>query len=197
MREQAKEQGILKFLTGHARALLLAGAAVFMITAGGQSMQVKATETEAAATETQVTEKKGLTEENGTLYFYEKGKKLKSAWKKVSKNKYYFNKKGKAVKGVNKIKGKYYFFDENCKLLKNKKAVVKTVGKDKYIVLKAGKVYTGGWYNLKKKLYYATGKGKLAKNKTISGIKLNKEGEAKYDTIAKALMTASSIVNKA
>ncbi|MDO5337944.1 MAG: hypothetical protein Q4E89_10925 [Eubacteriales bacterium] len=80
--------------------------------------------------------KSGLKKENNNYYYYVKGKKVKNTWKniKVKSNgktvtyKYYFGSNGAAYKGkkeygmmipaFKKIKGKYYAFDHNARMLK-------------------------------------------------------------------------------
>lgn len=102
----------------------------------------------------------------------------RNTWMSSSDNTYYYNKKGKKVTGLKKIKGQYYYFDKKgvlykkgWKTLKGKKyyfakksgaastGVVK-IGKKKYLFSNKGKLYGTGLQNYRKKHYY-TKKGVL------------------------------------
>lgn len=85
------------------------------------------------------------------------GASHKSEWTSSKGNYYYWNAKGKKVKGLQKIGSKYYFFDS------------------KYI-------QRTGWRKIKGSYYYFSKnkakKGYMVKNKTMDGVKLNADGKA-------------------
>lgn len=65
--------------------------------------------------------KKGLKQEGGRYYFYDKGKKVKNKWQVVKKKRYYFKSNGAAAIGWNKIGKKAYYFTDKGVMVKNKK----------------------------------------------------------------------------
>ena len=79
-------------------------------------------------------------DENGNLYYYKNGKKIKNQWKKVNKNKYYFGKSGKAYTGKRKIGKSTYYFSEKGKMKTGWKTISK---KTYYFQPKSGKMVTG------------------------------------------------------
>lgn len=87
--------------------------------------------------------KRGLVKLDGARYFVRNGKALTKQWKTVKGAKYYFLASGKAATGPAKIKGTWYVFGKNGKLLTGKKTRVVTVGTEKYRVTKAGKAKAG------------------------------------------------------
>lgn len=139
--------------------------------------------------------KSGLIKE-GTKYVYydKKSNKLKSKWKTIGKNRYYFKVDGTAAVGGTKI-GKYiYVFDLQGRLIKPSKSKIVTVGKTSYYVNKKGQA-TKGFFKIGKKLYRGDAKGRLTKNKTVANITFNSKGYAKNDLNAKLkrkLMTTIS-----
>lgn len=147
--------------------------------------------------------KAGLYKENGKYYYYHKGKRIKSQWKDIKVEKttrrYYFQADGSASTSVKKIKGSYYCFSKQGRLQRPKKNKLITVGKYQYCPDKNGKCQKG-WLLIDNKLYYANGKGRILKNKTIDGIKLTKSGAASTSSTdvklkIKAMKVASEITN--
>ena len=87
--------------------------------------------------------KAGLTKIKGKLYYYSNGRKLKKTWKTVGKKRYYFNAKGAALTGSAKVKGTYYVFSTQGRLLRGKAARYVALGKKTYRVSKSGKAVNG------------------------------------------------------
>lgn len=91
--------------------------------------------------------------------------KRKNEWVKTYKgNVYYYNEKGKKVKGMQKIKKKWYYFDSK------------------------GRQRTG-WQKIGKYYYFfkiaEKGKGYRVSSKTVNGIKLKANGRAKMNDYSK------------
>lgn len=96
----------------------------------------------------------------------------KNKFTKIAGKTYYYNAKGKKVKGLKKIKGKYYYFDKKAVLYKkgwknikgkryyfSKKSGVaytgaKKIGRKKYFFSNSGRLYGSGIINYKGKIYY-------------------------------------------
>lgn len=131
--------------------------------------------------------KEGLYKENGKYYYYHKGKKIKNKWKDIKKSgktsRYYFQANGSACTSVAKIDGAYYCFSSLGRLYRPGTNKLITIGKYRYCPDRYGRCQTG-WILVNKKLYYANGKGRIQKNKTVDGIKLKKSGEASTSSIA-------------
>ena len=66
-----------------------------------------------------------LVKVNGVVYYVDKnGVRTAKRWVTKSGNKYYIGSKGIALKGSQRIKGKYYFFDLDTRIMyRNKKLV--------------------------------------------------------------------------
>ena len=78
--------------------------------------------------------------ENGNLFYYKDGVKIKNTWKAVSGSKYYFGKSGKAYVGKRKVGKATYYFSVNGK----RKTGWRTInGKKYYFSPKNGKMVTG------------------------------------------------------
>ena len=108
-----------------------------------------ATLTDATAT---VKNKKGWYTKNGKTYYYdENGKALKSKFLTYKGDKYYFNRYGRMVRGLNKIQNNYYYFRTNGKALVNTWKKIK--GK-KYYFGSDGKAYKGAHKVKNSKYYY-------------------------------------------
>lgn len=108
-----------------------------------------ATLTDATAT---VKNKKGWYTKNGKTYYYdENGKALKSKFLTYKGGKYYFNRYGRMVRGINKIQNNYYYFRTNGKALVNTWKKIK--GK-KYYFGSDGKAYKGAHKVKNSKYYY-------------------------------------------
>lgn len=81
-----------------------------------------------------------IRDENGHLFYYRDGVKLKNTWKTVNGSKYYFGKSGKAYVGKRKVGKATYYFADNGK----RKTGWRTInGKKYYFSPKNGKMITG------------------------------------------------------
>lgn len=81
-----------------------------------------------------------IRDENGNLFYYKDGVKIKNTWKAVSGSKYYFGKSGKAYVGKRKVGKATYYFADNGK----RKTGWRTInGKKYYFSPKNGKMVTG------------------------------------------------------
>lgn len=81
-----------------------------------------------------------IRDENGHLFYYKDGVKLKNTWKTVNGSKYYFGKSGKAYVGKRKVGKATYYFADNGK----RKTGWHTInGKKYYFSPKNGKMVTG------------------------------------------------------
>lgn len=81
-----------------------------------------------------------IRDENGHLFYYKDGVKLKNTWKTVKGSKYYFGKSGKAYVGKRKVGKATYYFAVNGK----RKTGWRTInGKKYYFSPKNGKMVTG------------------------------------------------------
>ena len=81
-----------------------------------------------------------IRDENGHLFYYKDGVKLKNTWKTVNGSKYYFGKSGKAYVGKRKVGKAAYYFADNGK----RKTGWRTInGKKYYFSPKNGKMVTG------------------------------------------------------
>lgn len=140
-------------------------------------------------------------------FYYENGKKVKNALKKINGSYYYFDKKGKTVKkAMMTIKGKRYYFRGGGKAAKgwvtyrkekyyfNEKCRGVTglvqIGKNKYFFDEDGVMQTGWQIIGNKKAYFYGKTGRMAKNRTIDGQKINKKGFAKLTHKDKARQDA-------
>lgn len=81
-----------------------------------------------------------IRDENGHLFYYKDGVKIKNTWKAVNESKYYFGKSGKAYVGKRKVGKATYYFAVNGK----RKTGWRTInGKKYYFSPKNGKMVTG------------------------------------------------------
>lgn len=81
-----------------------------------------------------------IRDENGNLFYYKDGVKIKNTWKAVNGSKYYFGKSGKAYVGNRKVGKATYYFAVNGK----RKTGWRTInGKKYYFSPKNGKMVTG------------------------------------------------------
>lgn len=126
--------------------------------------------------------KYGWYEEDGTLYYYYKGKKNKNGWFSLAGNKYYlsdgaaatgwqtisdqryyFNSKGEMQTGFAKIGKKIYLFDANGALQTETDEPGVTIRKDGSCKIKKG------WYKKGKNKYiYRTSNGPIAKSQFVT-----------------------------
>ena len=98
----------------------------------------------------------------------------KKGWVTKKGYKYYYDENGKLQTGFVKVKGSTYYFAP-------KNMTAKVDGK-KITVAPKGAMLKG-WYKIKKKYYYFDrSTGKMAVNKTVDTIKLNKKGVATKST---------------
>lgn len=134
----------------------------------------------AAKTTTVKTTKKknGLyTEGKGKFCYYQNNKRIKNTWKTIKGERYYFDKNGYALIDPSKVGRTSYLFKANGKLYKrNKNGFVKVLG-NTYYVLKSGEPRTD-WIGSGSSIYYADSKGRILRNTTREGVKLNKDGKA-------------------
>lgn len=72
----------------------------------------------------------GLFTEEGRITFYEEGRPVKNAWKRVDGKDYYFGSDGSAVKGLARIGSEHYYFHEKTGV--QMKGLWKTIGDDTY-----------------------------------------------------------------
>lgn len=105
------------------------------------------------------------------------GKQVKKAvgWVNIG-GKYYYYVSGRAVTGWKTISSKRYYFDTNGV---RKSGLVKINGSTYY--LKNGVMQTG-WVRIKGSKYYFKSNGKMVKNTTVNGIKIDKNGVADVKT---------------
>lgn len=108
-----------------------------------------------------------IRDENGHLFYYKDGVKLKNTWKTVNGSKYYFGKSGKAYVGKRKVGKATYYFADNGK----RKTGWRTIdGKKFYFSPKNGKMITGK-KTISHYLCYFSDKGvltrKIDKNKKM------------------------------
>jgi hypothetical protein len=153
------------------------------------------TTTEAAETTTEETIKNGLVQNGKDYQYYKNGKLIKSQWKTIGGSKYYFKDNGNAAIKSYKIKGKYYVFDLEGKLLTPTKNSLVKVGEDTYYVTPKGRPISG-WKIIKKKLYYVRRTGKCAANETIDNIEFTKSGAAKVNSVSKLKIKTMQVVAK-
>lgn len=128
--------------------------------------------------------KKGLIKEKAGYRYYVRGKPVKNQWKKIKGSYYWFKSNGIAARGgACKVKGVYYIFDQYARKVVPKNTKVVKIKGISYIVDKKGRAVKG-WKKFGSKVYYAYQNGKCVANKTVDGIRLNKNG---YTTSTKAL----------
>ncbi|MDD7208881.1 MAG: transglutaminase domain-containing protein [Lachnospiraceae bacterium] len=150
---------------------------------------------EKAETEPTVTEEKsGLVRENGKYHLYSDGKLIKKSWQTVDNARYYFDNKGNAVVGSNKIGKTVYIFKQNGKLFCPKKARFTKVNNSYYLADRNGKAVKG-WQVVDKKLYYMNKNGMMIKDRKIENIRLGADGSAKKSSRTKLKIKVINIVN--
>lgn len=136
------------------------------------------TTTEKKTTVKTTKKKNGLYKEgNGKFCYYQNNKRIKNTWKTIKGGKYYFDKNGYALIGSSKVGRTLYLFRADGKLYKrNRNGFAKVLG-NTYYVLKSGELRTG-WIGLGNSIYYADSRGRILRNATREGVKLNKDGKA-------------------
>ena len=179
-------------------------AAVFFITAPTQ-IQAQA-ETVAVETvintgqETKTSDilENGLNIEENRKVYYEKGTRIKNRWKNWSGSRYYFGADGYAYTGSHKIGKKVYVFDEQGRLLKNRKNKLVTVYGKKYcMATKAGNPRTG-YFVYRNNLYYADSLGSCYQNRSTQKGKFyfTDKGTARKNTDVQLKIQTMQIVSK-
>ena len=117
----------------------------------------------------------GLKTISGKKYYLGTDGVRRTGWQTINGSKYYFKKtgsnKGQALKGKIKISGNYYYFDSNCKMVKNKLVKDYYYGKD-------GKLVKDKQVKYKDVYYYVGSNGKIVKNKEIDNSYYGKNGKA-------------------
>ena len=117
----------------------------------------------------------GLKTISGKKYYLGTDGVRKTGWQTINGSKYYFKKtgsnKGQALKGKIKISGNYYYFDSNCKMVKNKLVKDYYYGKD-------GKLVKDKQVKYKDVYYYVGSNGKIVKNKEINNSYYGENGKA-------------------
>lgn len=117
----------------------------------------------------------GLKTISGNKYYLGTDGVRRTGWQTINGSKYYFKKsgsnKGQALKGKIKISGNYYYFDSNCKMVKNKLVKDYYYGKD-------GKLVKNKKVSYKNDYYYVGSNGKIVKNKEINNSYYGKNGKA-------------------
>ena len=117
----------------------------------------------------------GLKTISGKKYYLGTDGVRKTGWQTINGSKYYFKKtgsnKGQALKGKIKISGNYYYFDSNCKMVKNKLVKDYYYGKD-------GKLVKNKKVSYKNDYYYVGSNGKIVKNKEINNSYYGENGKA-------------------
>lgn len=137
-----------------------------------------------------------VTKKNERYYYDENGTLVRSRLKKIGKRKYFFDRKGRMVKNTMKVvRGKRYYFGRNGKAKtgwvtwQGKKYYfdeegcgvkgLYQIGESQYFFSDQGMMQTGWQFFEKKKAYFYQKTGKMAVNRTIDGVKLDKNGYAK------------------
>ena len=134
-----------------------------------------------------------IRDENGNLFYYKDGVKIKNTWKAVSGSKYYFGKSGKAYVGKRKVGKATYYFAVNGK----RKTGWRTInGKKYYFSPKNGKMVTGK-KTISHYLCYFSEKGvllrKIDKNKKMVALTYD-DGPSIYTSrILKTLKENNSV----
>ena len=117
----------------------------------------------------------GLKTISGNKYYLGTDGVRRTGWQTINGSKYYFKKtgsnKGQALKGKIKISGNYYYFDSNCKMVKNKLVKDYYYGKD-------GKLVKDKKVSYKNDYYYVGSNGKIVKNKEINNSYYGENGKA-------------------
>lgn len=160
---KSKNMNIRKILLGMTTVVFLATAPV--AAAAQENSTEVTTEIGMQAELNSDVPQNGMYSRNGTLVFYENGTPIKNRWRNWKRSRYYFGSNGEAYTGSQKIGSKIYVFNEQGRLLKNKKGKFVTVfGKKYYMNTKAGNPKTG-YFVYKKHLYYADSMGRCYQNR--------------------------------
>ncbi len=181
---------------------IMASALMFTVPVSAKASEVPAIESsyssEIPTSSAQAATLNGLVVNGNRISYYSKGQKVKNCWKKCNGYRYYFNQKGYAVRGGNKIGGKVYVFDENARQINNKTNRMVTVGSDLYYITNQYGRPATGYFIYKNNLYYANSKGKCYRNKSreYGQLQFGSNGKAKrnYDALLK--MKVMSIVSR-
>jgi lipoprotein-anchoring transpeptidase ErfK/SrfK len=137
---------------------------------------------------------------SGKTYYFNKKGVLQTGWKTIDEKKYYFEKDGKMVTGWKTLKGKKYYFSKKGVMQTGWKKIqkkwyrfnlktgaamtgLKTLGAARFY-FDAGGVLSTGWKTIGGARYYFYEKetkkhslGEMAKDTTIDGKKIGKDGK--------------------
>lgn len=139
--------------------------------------------------------KNGLVKEKNRYCYYENGKKVKKAWRKIDGEMYYFYDNGYAITTCINLNGIAYVFDRKGRRLNPRKSYFYTYGGNTFYVDTKGRAKIG-WFEVNGKLYCADKKGRLYKNKTFEGIVFSSTGTIKVNTASKLKLKTMRIVNE-
>lgn len=116
---------------------------------------------------------------NGKFYcFDERGRVRTSGFIRKGKQIYFANWRGQFLTGWRTINGKKFYFSDRGRALPG----IQTIDKKKYYFSYRGEMLTGWQIVDGKKYYFHSKTGQMVTNRTISGIKINKKGEAPLTT---------------
>lgn len=116
-----------------------------------------------------------------TYYYYKSGKCYKNRFATIKGSKYFFDEKGRLVKGHFSHEDNYYYSDASSGKVKTTAGFVKYDG-NRYYVTKGGTIYTGHTLKLKGKRYKAYATGRLG------------TGVFKYGTVSRFYADSNGVV---
>lgn len=116
-----------------------------------------------------------------TYYYYKNGKYYKNRFATIKGSKYFFDEKGRLVKGHFSHEDNYYYSDASSGKVKTTAGFVKYDG-NRYYVTKGGTIYTGHTLKLKGKRYKAYATGRLG------------TGVFKYGTVSRFYADSNGVV---
>lgn len=129
----------------------------------------------------------------GKFYYFDKyGRVVISKFIRYGKQVYFANKKGEFLTGWNRINGKRFYFNERGRALPG----LQKIGGETYYFSWRGEIRTG-WHIINgKKYYFHSQTGKMLKNRTINGIRINRKGEAPLTTSERLDLKCQEILKK-
>lgn len=138
--------------------------------------------------------KKGLIWEKGGYRYYVNNKPVRNTWKIIKGKYYWFRENGVAARGgACNVRGIYYVFDMNSHKVTPGSTKVVKINTYWFIVNKYGKG-VGGWQEVNGRVYYAYKSGRCIVNRTISGLRLGKNGYAVDTMQARCKMAARRFI---